>query len=92
MPFSDDESTLARFAHARNESFDKSTGWLFQGMADAYKAGAARLAISGENPSLLAGQDTEKVARANRARSIAYRPALAFIVNFDIDTNPVGCI
>jgi aminopeptidase len=89
--FSDDESTLARFAHGRDGSFDKASGWLFQGMADAYKSGAARLAISGENPALLSGQDTDKVARANRARSIAYRPALDYIVNFDINWTIVSC-
>jgi aminopeptidase len=89
--FSDDESTLARFAYGRDGSFDKAAGWLFQGMADAYKSGAARLAISGENPALLSGQDTDKVARANRARSIAYRPALDYIVNFDINWTIVSC-
>jgi aminopeptidase len=89
--FSDDASTLARFAHGRDDCFDKAAGWLFQGMADAYKSGAARLAISGENPSLLSGQDTDKVARANRARSIAYRPALDYIVNFEINWTIVSC-
>lgn len=83
--FADDAATLLRFKHAPDASFDKSTPWLFQGVADAYKSGAARLAITGEDPALLAGQDTEKVARANRARSIAYRPALDYIVNFDIN-------
>lgn len=83
--YADDAATLARFKYASNDSFDKSTPWLFNGIADAYKAGAARLAITGEDPALLSGQDTEKVARANRARSIAYRPALDLIVNFDIN-------
>lgn len=83
--YGDDAATLARFKYASNESFDKSTPWLFNGIAEAYKAGAARLAITGEDPALLSGQDTEKVARANRARSVAYRPALDLIVNFDIN-------
>ena len=83
--FADDEATLSRFRHAPDESFDKAAGWLFEGMAAAYRTGAARLAIVGENPSLLAGQDTDKVARANRARSKAYMPALNLIVNFDIN-------
>ena len=54
-------------------------------MAAAYRSGAARLAIVGEDPSLLAKQDTDKVSRANRARSAAYRPALDLIVGFDIN-------
>jgi aminopeptidase len=80
--FADEEATLMRFRHAADEGFDTAPGWLFEGMAAAYRSGAARLAISGDNPALLAGQDPDKVARANRARSKAYLPALEQIVNF----------
>jgi aminopeptidase len=83
--YSDDAATLARFAHAPEEAFDVAPGWLFNGMAEAFKAGAARLAIAGENPSLLAGQDPKKLARANKARSQAYRPALELITGFAIN-------
>ena len=69
-----------RFQHGAEASFDTATGWLFDGMAAAFRSGAARLAIVGEDPSLLAGQDPDKVARANRARSKAYLPALELIV------------
>ncbi|HEV7440523.1 MAG TPA: aminopeptidase [Methylobacterium sp.] len=81
-PFGDDAATLARFAHAPDAAFDTAAGWLYGGMADAFRGGAARLAISGDDPSLLAGQDPDKVARANRARSKAYVPALELIANF----------
>jgi aminopeptidase len=87
---SDDALTLQRFRHAPNESFDKASGWLFDGMAQAFKNGAARLAIVGDDPSLLSAQDPERVARANRARSTAYRPALEYIVNFDVNWNIVS--
>ena len=83
--YSDDAATLARFAHAPEEAFDVAPAWLFNGMAEAFKAGAARLAIAGENPSLLAGQDPKKLARANKARSQAYRPALELITGFAIN-------
>ncbi|WP_198374347.1 aminopeptidase [Neoroseomonas rubea] len=76
---SDDRATLARYRLAPEESFDTAPGWLFDGMAAAFRGGAARLAIVGEDPSLLAGQDPDKIARANRARSQAYRPALDLI-------------
>jgi aminopeptidase len=79
---SDEEATLARFQHAPDAAFDYAPAWLFEGMANAYRAGAARLAVVGENPALLAGQDPNKVSRANRARSAAYRPALELITNF----------
>ena len=80
--YSDDEAALARYEHAPDAAFDRATGWLFEGMAQAYRSGAARLAITGENPALLAGQDPERVSRANRARSAAYRPAMELITNF----------
>lgn len=87
---SDDALTLLRFQHAPDESFDKASGWLFDGMAVAFGNNAARLAVVGDNPSLLAAQDPDKVARANRARSMAYRPALERVVNFDINWNIVS--
>jgi aminopeptidase len=83
--YGDDEAVLARFRHAPDESFDTAPGWLFDGMAAAYRRGAARLAIVGEDPSLLAGQDADKIARANRARSQAYVPALELIAGFAIN-------
>lgn len=83
--FSDDAATLMRFRHAPDESFDRTHAWLFEGMAAAFRDGAARLAIVGDDPNLLAGQDTDKVARANRARSRAYMPALDLIAGFAIN-------
>lgn len=88
--FSDEEATLHRFRYAPDESFDKASAWLYDGMAAAFRNGAARLAISGEDPSLLAGQDSQKVARANRARSAAYKPALELIAGFDINWSIVS--
>lgn len=90
-PFlSDEELTLARFAEAPDSSFDRAPAWLYKGMAEAYAGGAARLAITGENPMLLAGQDAGKVSRLNKAASIAYKPALAKISNFDINWNIIS--
>jgi aminopeptidase len=83
--YADDEATLARYRHAPDDTFDAAPGWLFNGMAEAFKEGAARLAIAGENPALLAGQDPEKLSRANKARSRAYRPALELITGFAIN-------
>lgn len=81
--FTDDETTLMRYRHAHDEGFDVASSWLYEGMAAAFKAGAARLAIVGDDPSLLAKEDPEKVSRANRARSKAYQPALNMIAGFD---------
>ncbi|HLN11163.1 MAG TPA: aminopeptidase [Xanthobacteraceae bacterium] len=83
--YADEQAVLTRFAHAPDESFDRSTGWLFDGMDRAFRDGAARLAIRGDDPSLLARQDPDKVSRANRAQSSAYRPALELITDFAIN-------
>ena len=86
----DEQQALARYKYASDESFDVAPGWLYGGMVDAFKAGAARLAIYGEDPMLLAEQDPEKVSRANRARSKAYSPALELIAGFDINWTILG--
>ena len=83
--YSDDVTSLARYQHAADDTFDTAPAWLFNGMAEAFKGGAARLAIAGEDPSLLSGQDPKKLSRANKARSLAYRPALELITGFAIN-------
>jgi len=82
---SDDESTLLRYRLAPDKSFDHAAKWLYEGMAVAFKSGAARLAIAGGNPSLLSGEDPSRVGRANRAVSQAYRPALELITRHEIN-------
>jgi aminopeptidase len=89
--YADEQAMLTRFECASDDSFDRSTPWLFDGMAAAFHNGAARLAIRGDNPSLLAGQDPDKVSRANRAQSNAYRPALELITDFAINWTIVAC-
>lgn len=83
--YSDDETTLMRYQLAPNESFDRAAGWLYDGMAAAFKSGCARLAIAGGNPMLLSREDPDKVGRANASMSKAYRPALEYISRHDIN-------
>src|ERR1700684_2108555 len=88
--FSDEAVTLARYRFGHDDSFDRAAGWLYEGMAKAFSANTARLAIVGDNPMLLAGEDPAKVSRASKANSIAYQPALQKIVNFDINWNIIA--
>ncbi len=81
----DDEAALMRYRFAPNEGFDHAAKWLYDGMGAAFKSGAARLAITGANPLLLSNQDPDKVSRANRALSRAYRPALELITRHEIN-------
>jgi aminopeptidase len=89
--FTDEQSTLLRYRHGEDAGFDKAPGWLYEGMAAAFRSGAARLAIAGGDPSLLSKQDPEKVGRANRAVSKAYRPAIELITRHDINWTIVAC-
>lgn len=83
----DEEITLARYRYAPDASFDKAPGWLYEGVAKAFSANTARLAVVGDNPMLLANEDPAKVGRASKANSVAYQPALEKIAGFDINWN-----
>src|SRR5271155_3805578 len=87
---SDEEITLTRFRFAPDVSFDRAPGWLYEGVGKAFAANTARLAIVGDDPLLLSQEDPAKVARANKANSIAYQPALEKITGFDINWNIVA--
>ena len=87
---SDETVTLARYRYAPDDGFDRAAGWLYDGMSKAFAANTARLAIVGDNPMLLAGENPIKVARASKANSVAYQPALEKIVNFDINWNIIA--
>lgn len=88
--FSDEEITLARYRFAPDGSFDRAANWLYEGMAKAFSQNTARLAIVGDNPLLLSNEDPAKVARANKAMSMAYQPALEKIAGFDINWNIIA--
>ncbi|MBR0790671.1 aminopeptidase [Bradyrhizobium manausense] len=87
---SDEEMTLARYRYGHDNSFDRAANWLYEGMAKAFSDNTARLAIVGDNPMLLSGEDPSKVARASKANSMAYQPALEKIVNFDTNWNIIA--
>ena len=89
--YSDDPCVLARFEYGPDASFDYAPVWLQDGIATAFKSGAARLAIVGANPALLAKQDPAKVARANVAMSKASKPAMELITRHEINWTIVAC-
>ncbi|HEX4154940.1 MAG TPA: aminopeptidase [Acidobacteriaceae bacterium] len=83
--FVDDAIVLARYQHAPDSTFDYAPQWYYDAIANAYKSGAARMAITGANPALLSGQDPQKVSRANVATSKAYKPAMELITRHEIN-------
>jgi len=81
--YNDEKATLMRYVDGDKEAFDTAPSWLFNGMAEAFRDGnCARLGIIGDDPALLSGQDIDKVSRANRARSMAYKPVSEQITGF----------
>ena len=89
--FTDEEATLLRFRYAPEESFDRAAEWLHSGVAAAFRSGAARLAITGANPALLARENPDKVSRVNVANSKAMRPALELITRHEINWTIIAC-
>ena len=71
--------SVARYQHAHDGSFDYAPLWLHNGIAAAFKGNAARIAITGADPNLLAGQDPARLARTNVANSKAAKPAMESI-------------
>ena len=88
--YSDDPSVLARYEYAGDASFDHAAVWMADAMAAAFRSGAARLAIAGANPALLAKQDPAKVSRANIAASKAGKPAMELITKHAINWSIVA--
>jgi aminopeptidase len=71
LSFSDEPSTLIRYAHGSDAAMAYSPQWLSDAMADQLKGGAAFLRIYGSNPSLLKGVDPAKIATASKAQAVA---------------------
>jgi aminopeptidase len=83
--YTDDTTTLARYQHAPDASFDYAPTWYHDAIATAFRSGAARMGITGANPALLAQQDPAKVSRANVASSKAAKPAMELVTRHEIN-------
>lgn len=88
--YQDDLANLARFKYAPSDSFSKAATWLYEGMADAYEGGAARLAIAGSDPLLLKEQNPEHVAQVNRAMAVAGKRAMELITGLAVNWSIVS--
>ncbi len=87
---SDEDLSRTRFEFATDEALDAAPYWLYSGVAEAFGDNWARCHIAADNPMALADQDPARVARAARANSKAYKPAMAKIANFDINWSIVA--
>jgi aminopeptidase len=89
--FTDEESELLRFRCGQDASFDAAPVWLYDGIAQAFRTGAAWLNIEGNDPSLFSREDPEKVSRVNRATEKARRQALELIRRHEINWTILAC-
>ncbi|MFD3004621.1 aminopeptidase [Thermus tengchongensis] len=80
--YGDNAIARKRLSLAPEEGLDKAPAWLYEGMAKAFREGAARLAVSGNDPKALEGLPPERIGRAQQAQSRAYKPALEAISQF----------
>ncbi|MEN2981159.1 MAG: aminopeptidase [Thermus sp.] len=80
--YGDNVLSRKRLSLAPEEGLDRAPGWLYEGMAKAFREGAARLAVSGNDPKALEGLPPERVGRAQQANSRAYKTALEAITEF----------
>ena len=74
--YSDEQTTLARYQYGAEDTFDTAAGWLAAGMAEGFRAGAARMAITGSNPVLLARHTPQHFSRPTHAPPRLYPPPL----------------
>lgn len=89
--YADDEAVLSRYRWAQDASFDHAAQWQADSVAAAFAGGAARLALAGANPALLAAEDPAKVSRAATAASRANKPAMELITRHAINWSILAC-
>lgn len=80
--YGDNVLSRKRLSLVPEEGLDRAPAWLYEGMAKAFREGAARLAVSGNDPKALEGLPPERIGRAQQAQSRAYKPALEAISQF----------
>ncbi|GAA6730948.1 aminopeptidase [Thermus brockianus] len=80
--YGDNALSRKRLSLAPEEGLEKAPAWLYEGMAKAFREGAARLAVSGNDPKALEGLPPERIGKAQQANARAYKPALEAITEF----------
>jgi len=81
IEWSDDELTLIKYLNAPEEAFKDFPAWKAASLEELAKNGAAFLSISASNPELLKNVNPERIAEANKARSLAIKNYREYIMN-----------
>ena len=72
--WSDEQLGKIRQQYAPRDSFDRAPTWMFEGIAQEIREGAAYLQVAGADPELLKGMDPKTVATARETMGKNYRP------------------
>jgi aminopeptidase len=83
--FADQELSRIHLETGEEASFDHAPLWRFEAVEKAIAGGAAILSIAGNNPNLLAGCDSAKIARTQKAFASAGRGLAALIGGFKVN-------
>ncbi len=83
--WSDEVVTRLKYDHAPLEVFENFPKWYADGLEDYAKKGAGFISISAQDPELLKGVDSNKIAAANKASSLALKNWRKYTMN---DENP----
>jgi aminopeptidase len=67
--YEDPQLIRDHLAESGKLSLDFAPDWMFRGVAEGMRSGAARLLIAGPYPDLLSGISMDRIARAHRARA-----------------------
>jgi aminopeptidase len=72
--WSDEQLSKIRQQYAPRDSFDRAPAWMYEGIAQEIKEGAAYLQVAGADPELFKGMDPETVKTARQTLAKNYRP------------------
>lgn len=86
----DSEVAKIRLREAGDDALDYAPDWVYAGIAEAHRRGAARLGIASGDPQMLAGFPPERVARASRAQSVVAKPVSELVSSFAMPWCVIG--
>ncbi len=86
----DPEVIKTRLRDGSDEAIAYAPIWLYDGITQAHRDGAARLGVASSDPQMLAGLSPERISTSSTAQSKATKPTSELISGFAINWCIVG--